>query len=199
MRQAPTADPRHNPRRLARGTCGGMQTRWVRFLAHGCALLFGAGQAQQPQCQASEAAGTRTARQSGGAVLTEMLRQPRPACHSSAATGAKGEQRRAGNEQRQPGRTQVRARKPQLRAQRRDRVRTWAQPSPVGSEWLALCGRSRDGPTRADRPPSHSGHSGQAGATAGFAKHRQHARTCWVSDLPLRGQRTSGLGSPCGC
>jgi len=43
------------------------------------------------------------------------------------------------HEQRQPGRTQGRARKPQLEAQRRDRVRTWAQPLPLGHEWLALC------------------------------------------------------------
>ena len=40
---------------------------------------------------------------------------------------------------RQPGRTQGHAHKPQLEAQRRDRVRTWAQPSPLRHEWQALC------------------------------------------------------------
>ena len=58
-------------------------------LAHGCALLFGAGQAQRPQCRASEAAGMRIARRSVGAVLTALLLQPRPACHASTATGAR--------------------------------------------------------------------------------------------------------------
>ena len=44
--------------------------------------------------------------------------------------------------------------------------------------------RSRDGPTRADRPPRYSGNSGRACATTGFPQHWQHARTCRVSDQP---------------
>ena len=39
---------------------------------------------------------------------------------------------------------------------------------------------------RTDKSRSTNAHCGPSGATTGFPQHWQHARTCWVSDLPSR-------------
>lgn len=78
----------------------------------------------------------------------------------------------------------------QSKAKRRDRVRTWAQPSPLGHEWQALC--VDQGTARQEQIDRRS--AGHAGAPTGFPRHWQHARACKVSDLPPHRGALQGLG-----
>ena len=59
----------------------------------------------------------------------------------------------------------------------RDRVRTWAQPSPLGHEWRPLCVGKR-------RTDGQLSHPEPSSAQAGSPPHQRHARTHQLSDLP---------------
>ena len=65
------------------------------------------------------------------------------------------------------------------KAKRRDRVRTWAQPSPLGLEWQALCVRKR-------RPDEQLNQPEPSSAQTVPPHHLRHARTLQVSDHPPR-------------
>lgn len=56
------------------------------------------------------------------------------------------------------------------KAQRRDRVRTWAQPSPLRHEWQALCVGKRRTDRQINRPE-------QPNARAYLPPHQRHARS----------------------
>ena len=88
--------------------------------------------------------------------------------------------------------------RPLLEAQRRDRVRTWAQPSPLGHDWQALCvdqgtARQRGLATTPCTPCGRTDRLCTARATRANLKGERSTAAAAAR------RRISGLGWPCGC